>query len=178
MSKKLKSSLALQGVHCAEETLICIYWTGRDKLWQRGHNLVSWARTLWADERLKESERELEWARESQREPKTTRESQSESEKKLRCELNLLWHWSHHCQWHVMFNIVKMVIVVVAVVIVMVLVKGFYPTTQIMGTALASKRCRFKVQSYLHIKQIWLGELFTERNFQFIILICIIVSHQ
>ena len=48
--------------------MICIYWTGQDKLWQCGHDLVSQARTLWAPERVREraivSQREPEWVRE------------------------------------------------------------------------------------------------------------------
>ena len=62
---------------------ICINWLclnriwgpGRDKLWPRGHDVVIRARTLWADERLREPERELDWVRVSQRESEKAREN-------------------------------------------------------------------------------------------------------
>ena len=46
---------------------------GWDKLWPRSHDVVSQGRTLWADERLSEPEREPDWARESQREQEWAR---------------------------------------------------------------------------------------------------------
>ena len=66
--------------------------SGPDKMWPRGHDVVSRARTLWANERLREpdwdrlsapecarvsqreSQREAEWVRESKSEPEWTRE--------------------------------------------------------------------------------------------------------
>ena len=45
------------------------YLPGREKLWPRVQNVESWARILWAKERLKEPERGPDWARLSQSEP-------------------------------------------------------------------------------------------------------------